>query len=65
MSEKIKISTVKDNKAEKKVIMKTGFRNIDTALGYRMYDQNTNELIQVNRGFLSSGIVTVMCTNSS
>lgn len=60
MAEKIKVSTVKDNKAEKKVIMKTGFRNLDTALGYRMYDQNTNELIQVNRGFLSGGIVTVI-----
>ena len=60
MSEKIKVSTVKDNKAEKKVIMKTGFRNPDTALGYRMYDQNTNELVQVNRGFLSGGIVTVI-----
>lgn len=56
MAEKEKIN----KNAERRVIMKSGFRNLDTAVGYRIYDQNTNELLHVNRGFLSSGMITVI-----
>ena len=60
MAEKIKISELKNSKAEKRIILSTGFRNVDTAIGYRMYDPVTNELMHVNRGMLSGGIITVI-----
>lgn len=60
MAEKIKISELKNSKAEKRIVLSTGFRNVDTAIGYRMYDPVSNELMHVNRGMLSGGIITVI-----
>lgn len=45
---------------ESRTILPTGFRNIDTSLGYRVYDEKTDELIQTNRGVLSGSKVTLI-----
>ena len=34
---KISISDLKNSKDEKRIMLSTGFRNIDTTLGYRVY----------------------------
>ena len=49
-----------DNEHELRTILPTGFRNIDTSLGYRVYDEKTDELIQTNRGVLSGSKVTLI-----
>ena len=56
---KISISDLKNSKDEKRIMLSTGFRNIDTTLGYRVYDEHTNELIRTNRGILSGSKVTL------
>ena len=60
MSEKIKLSDLKKSNAEKRSMMATGFRNVDTALGYRIYDDITGQFSHVNRGILSGSLITVI-----
>ena len=43
---------------ENRTVYPTGFRNIDTDLGFKIYDENTDELIRTNRGVLSGSFVT-------
>lgn len=63
--EKVSLTELKNSKAEKRIILQTGFRNIDTAIGYRVYDQDTNELIQINRGILSGSKITLIGVSHS
>lgn len=60
MAEKIKMSELKKSKAERRVMLSTGFRNLDTVLAYRVYDEKTNEFLHINRGILSGSIITLI-----
>lgn len=59
-NKKVSLRDIKNSKDEKRIILSTGFRNLDTVLGYRVYDENTNELIKTNRGILSGSKITIV-----
>lgn len=42
---------------ENRAVYNTGFRNINTIIGARIYDEDTDQIIQVNRGILSGSWV--------
>lgn len=56
----MKDSDIKKSGAEKRIILSTGFRNADTAIGYRIYDPKTDEFVKMNRGMLSGGLLTLI-----
>ena len=43
---------------ENRTIYPTGFRNIDTNIANRVFDEVTDEVIQTNRGVLSGSMIT-------
>lgn len=43
---------------EPREIYPTGFRNIDTNIGARIYEKSTDKLLQVNRGIMSGSWIT-------
>ena len=45
---------------ENRTVYPTGFRNIDTNIANRVFDENTDMVIQTNRGVLSGSMITLI-----